>query len=92
MIKEKNVVIDREVDAKKETCQSEDSWKLVESADKIIVASGQKTVEYVPISAGKDEVLKKITGRTGNLRAPTLKIGNVFYVGFNVGMYESLFA
>lgn len=65
---------------------------MVKAADKIVVASGQKTLEYEPNSADKDEVIKKITGRTGNLRAPALKIGNVYYIGFNVGMYESLFA
>ncbi|MFT5701973.1 MAG: hypothetical protein ACI8ZB_004877 [Desulforhopalus sp.] len=92
MTKEKNVIIETEVDAKKQPCQSEDAWKLVEKAEKIVVASGQKTVEYDPSSADKDEVLKKITGRTGNLRAPALKIGNVYYIGFNVGMYDSLFA
>ena len=64
----------------------------MKAADKIVVASGQKTLEYEPNSADKDEVIKKITGRTGNLRAPALKIGNVYYIGFNVGMYESLFA
>lgn len=92
MTKEKNVVIETEVDAKKETCQNEDAWKLVQTAEKIVVASGQKTLEYDPGSADKEEVLKKITGRTGNLRAPTLRIDNVYYVGFNVGMYENLFA
>lgn len=84
--------IETEVDAKKETCQNEDAWKLVQTADKIVVASGQKTLEYDPGVADKEEVLKKITGRSGNLRAPTLRIGKVYYVGFNVGMYENLFA
>lgn len=92
MTKEKNVAIETEIDAKKETCQGEDAWKLVETAEKIFVASGQKTLEYDPATADKDEVLKKITGRTGNLRAPALRIGKVFYIGFNVGMYEGLFA
>lgn len=62
------------------------------TAEKIVVARGQKTLEYDPGSADKEELLKKITGRTGNLRAPTLRIGNVYYVGFNVTMYENLFA
>lgn len=93
MVTEKNnVVIETQIDAKKETCQGEDAWNLVQKAEKIVVASGQKTLEYNPDSADKDEVLKKITGRTGNLRAPTVRIGNVYYIGFNVGMYESLFA
>ncbi|PHR28961.1 MAG: hypothetical protein COA36_04580 [Desulfotalea sp.] len=90
-MEEKNVIVETEVDAKKETCQREDAWDLVHKAGKLVVASGQKTLEYDPRSADKEEVLKKITGRTGNLRAPTLRIGDTYYVGFNVGMYESLF-
>lgn len=78
------------MDAKKETYSGEDVWQLVQGAQKLVVASGQKTLEYEPASADKEEVLKKITGRTGNLRAPTLRIGEVFYIGFNVGMYEEL--
>ncbi|BHH82883.1 hypothetical protein LA52FAK_11720 [Desulforhopalus sp. 52FAK] len=65
---------------------------MVKTADKIVVASGQKTLEFDPNSAEKDEIIKKITGRTGNLRAPALKIGNVYYIGFNVGMYDNLFS
>lgn len=54
------------------------------------MASGKKTVEFEPASADKNEMLKKITGRTGNLRAPTLRRGDVYYVGFNADMYENL--
>lgn len=64
----------------------------MKGAEKVMVASGQKTLEYDPATADKDELLKKITGRTGNLRAPALKIGNVYYIGFNAGMYENLFS
>lgn len=88
---EQNVEIMAEVDAKKEVKKGEEAWALVENADKIVVASGQKTLEFDPAGGDKDEILKKITGRTGNLRAPALKIGDVYYIGFNAGMYESLF-
>jgi len=54
------------------------------------VASGKKIVEFEPDTANKEDMLKKITGRTGNLRAPTLKCGNIFYVGYNTDMYEQL--
>ena len=33
-------------------------------------------------------MLAKISGRTGNLRAPTLKSGNTYYVGFNEELYQ----
>ena len=92
VFQEKKVKIDTEVDAKKEVCQGEDAYVLVKSAEKVVVASGQKTIEYDPKTADKNELLGKITGRTGNLRAPALKIGKVYYIGFNVGMYESTFS
>ena len=39
----------------------------------------------------EDELLKLVLGPTGNLRAPTLKVGNRIVVGFNQEMYESVF-
>jgi hypothetical protein len=63
---------------------------VVAGASKIVVASGKKIAEFDPRTADHAELLKKITGRTGNLRAPTLRVGDVFYVGFNVEMYSLL--
>lgn len=54
------------------------------------MASGKKTIEYNPATADSEELTKKITGRTGNLRAPTLRIGSTYYVGFNEELYTSL--
>lgn len=51
------------------------------------VAAGKKVIEFVPAATEKDVMLKKITGPSGNLRAPTLRLGNVFYVGFHPEMY-----
>ncbi len=63
---------------------------MVANAKKIYVASGKKTVEFNPATASKEELLKKITGRTGNLRAPSLKIGSTFFIGFNTEIYEDM--
>lgn len=79
-----------EIYAKKKVYNGNAAWDVVAGASKIVVASGKKTIEYDPKTADKEEVLKKITGRTGNLRAPALKIGDVYYIGFNVDMYENL--
>ncbi len=35
-------------------------------------------------------MLAKITGPSGNLRAPALRRGKVFYIGFHPAMYEEL--
>lgn len=53
----------------------------------MVVASGKKIYEFKP-QEDKKEILAKVAGRTGNLRAPTTRIGNVFYVGFNEELYK----
>lgn len=84
------VAIAEEVSAKKQVFHGDEALKVVADADKVFVASGKKILEYEPAVADKAELLKKITGPSGNLRAPTLKQGNVFYVGFNPELYEGL--
>jgi hypothetical protein len=83
-------LIDKEVNAKNETYSGEDAWNVIADASKVFVASGKNILEFDPASADKEELLKKITGRTGNLRAPALKQGDVFYIGYNVEMYNNL--
>jgi hypothetical protein len=39
-----------------------------------------------------DEVLAKITGRTGNFRAPALRRGTTFFIGYNDALYAMLTA
>jgi len=53
----------------------------------VVVTSGKKIVEYNPAD-DKAEMLDKVSGRTGNLRAPTTKVGNTFFVGFNEELYQ----
>ncbi len=65
-------------------------WDFLEQADTVYVASGQKTLSFKPDSSNRDELIKKATGRTGNLRAPALRIGNDLYIGYNAAMYEGL--
>jgi len=79
------------VDARKEPITSERVWAILGEADKVYVASGRNTLGYEPDDNNRDELVKLATGRTGNLRAPTLKIGNELYIGFNASMYEDVF-
>ncbi|TKB27319.1 hypothetical protein FCL47_04035 [Desulfopila sp. IMCC35006] len=78
------------MNAKNQSLAGDDVWRIVAGADKIYVASGKNIVEFNPAIAGKEEVLPKITGRTGNLRAPAFKRGNVFYIGYNTALYDLL--
>lgn len=86
------MVVGEEVDAKKEVITSEDVWPVLSAAETVYIASGKKTLEFTPSNNNKDELIKKATGRTGNLRAPTVRRGELLYVGFNQEMYNKLFA
>jgi len=37
------------------------------------------------------KMITQVIGPSGNLRAPTLKVGNSFVVGFNEELYEDFF-
>lgn len=78
------------MNAAKNTVSGNDVWNLVAKSKKIVVTSGKKILEYDPASNDKDEIVAKISGRTGNLRAPALRIGDTFYIGFNETLYEQL--
>lgn len=66
-------------------------WDFLKDAEEIHIASGQKVLHYQPAQANREELLKKATGPTGNLRAPTLRLGADLYIGFNQALYSDLF-
>ena len=82
--------IDEIVDARKNVIQAEGAWELFQGADSLHVGRGKKTVNFTPDAETKEEILKVTLGRTGNLRAPTLRVGKKFYVGYNEEMYKEL--
>ena len=82
-----------EVNAKKETYGKTEALALIKEANQLLVAKGKKLVELdlKKDKPSQEEILKLILGPTGNLRAPTLKVGKKLVVGFNAEMYESVF-
>ena len=87
MFDENNIVIGETVEARKQKIEGDDAWNLLAGAEKLVVGRGKKTVMFDPESDSKENILKVCLGRTGNLRAPTLKMGNLLVVGFNDDMY-----
>ena len=87
VLEEKQITIDNEVNAAKDTISGDGIWELVKKSEAIVVASGKKIVEFSP-NDDKADILAKLAGRTGNLRAPALQIGNSFYIGFNEELYK----
>jgi len=84
------VKIEETVDARKNVIKADGAWDLFQNVKLLAVGRGKKTVNYIPDADSKDEILKVSLGRTGNLRAPALRVGETMYVGYNDAMYEDL--
>jgi hypothetical protein len=74
------------VDARKAPLDREAALALVRGAKTLLVARGKKLVrhEIKAASPSDDEIAALIVGRSGNLRAPTVRFGeDLFCVGFS---------
>ena len=64
-------------------------WDLMDSAKQIVVAKGKRLETFVPTEDSQEAILKAVIGRSGSLRAPTIRSGDVFLVGYNETLYET---
>ena len=78
-------------DARKEKMDAAAVWNLMGSAERIVVAKGQRVETFVPTEDARESILKVVMGRSGSLRAPTVRSGETFLVGFNNALYETNF-
>ncbi len=59
----------------------------MKGASSITIAKGKKFVKFESIASDKEAILKQAMGPSGNLRAPTYRVGNEFVIGFNPELY-----
>jgi arsenate reductase-like glutaredoxin family protein len=71
--------------------QADDARAILEESSKLIVAKGKKLTEFDVRQEVSDEAVAAMLGPTGNLRAPTLRVGKTVFVGFNEDRYEAFF-
>ena len=64
---------------------------MLESASRLITCRGRKVSEFSGDSLMSDEAVRAMLGPTGNLRAPTARVGTTVLVGFNEDVYSSVF-
>jgi hypothetical protein len=64
--------------------------EIAKASSKVYVAKGKKLDVFDMKSAKISEVVEKMLGPTGNLRAPTMRVGKTTVVGFNDEMFESV--
>lgn len=80
------------MDARKKKLALKDAVALLEGMDTLVVAKGRK-VERLDLRRGKPDratLERLMLGPTGNLRAPTLRIGRTVVVGFDERSYREV--
>ncbi len=71
---------------------ADQALEVVLEASEILASSGKKLIRLkLKEGSSKDEILALLLGPTGNLRAPTLRVGKKVLVGFSEEAYEELF-
>lgn len=67
-----------------------DAAKIARAASRVIVAKGKTVRTFEPKGQAPADVVDAMLGPTGNLRAPTLRVGKTVLVGFNEDEYEAV--
>jgi arsenate reductase-like glutaredoxin family protein len=81
------------VDARKTTLRLKEALALLDGVDELWAAKGKK-VEHVDLRQGtpdRSTLERLLLGPTGNLRAPTIKVGRTLVVGFDEETYRKVF-
>lgn len=65
---------------------------IAQKASTIIAAKGNKTItlDLKKDKPSNEDIAALMMGPTGNLRAPTLLVGNTLYIGFNEEAYKKM--
>ena len=89
---QESVTVTEIVDAAKVRYGEGDALALVEGIDTLVAAKGKKVETFDLKTARPDDatLLARLMGPTGNLRAPTVRIGRTLVVGFNEQAYRKL--
>jgi len=70
----------------------EEALAHAREAQRVWVSKGKKLLKFdLAEGATDDELAKVILGRSGTLRAPAFRVGEVFVVGFHAEGYAEIF-
>src|ERR1700677_5052263 len=81
-------------DANKEKRGRAEALALAKSVAKIVVGKGKKvlTIDMINAPPNDDALAEMLLGRSGNLKAPTLRLGDTLLVGFSEEAYKHVLA
>lgn len=68
--------------------QADDARELLNDSDHLIAIKGKKIQQFDTRKTVPEDAVTAMLGPTGNLRAPTLRLGKTLIVGFNQTVFE----
>lgn len=76
--------------ARKEPIGPDEALRMLDDVDELYVAKGQKVarIDLKDARPPDEELLQMIMGRSGTLRAPAMRLGRTFVVGYNADLLE----
>ena len=78
------------MDAKKSRLGRAEALALAKSAARVVAIKGKSVVTFDMKTPPSDvDLLNAILGPTGNLRAPTVRVGKTLLVGFDEAAYRA---
>lgn len=80
------------MDARKTPLKEREALGLLKDVDKLYASKGKKVV-HVDLKKEKPDkamLLSLLLGPTGNLRAPTVRVGRTLLVGFDEATYSQV--
>ena len=66
--------------------------EMLADASVLHVAKGKKLTSFKGDALRSEDAVAAMLGPTGNLRAPTLRVGKTLIVGFNEDLFEDIFS
>ncbi len=90
MFEERQVDVVQVKDAKKEKIDAEKAWDMIRTCETVWIGKGKKVLEFSPGGENREDILKAAMGRSGNLRAPSVKAGKQMLIGYNEALYQNL--
>ena len=80
------------VDATRKRIGRDEALALARTADRVVAGKGKKVVVFDMKEAPPDDALAAVLlGPSGNLKAPTLRVGRTLLVGFSEAAYREVF-
>jgi hypothetical protein len=85
--------VGKKVDASKDRRGRAEALALARSAKRVVTGRGKTPVVFDMTADPPDDdtLAAAILGPTGNLKAPTLRVGDTLLVGFNETAYRQFF-